>query len=86
VTVLYTWDSSAPRAGGGGVADTEDRAKQDADKWMLKHHAETARLAEVTLVLGGWGMSTIYSPPGRRCTGCLHGDQVTWTPWAEPSG
>lgn len=82
---LYSWDCSRPGerrgGGGGGVTDDENRAMRAAEKWMRDHQAQTARVEEVRLAWGGWGVPA-YEPTGKGCTARLRGDEIAWA-WFE---
>jgi hypothetical protein len=72
--IAWTWDSSAPDAGGCGVSDGEDGAMAAAAAWMREHaatvaHAEPVRLDAVELA---------YVPAGRPIVAARVGDSVTW--------
>jgi hypothetical protein len=49
MTVLYSWDSSAPGIDGAGVTGTEDSARKAAVAWMRRHRADCAVIERVRL-------------------------------------
>jgi hypothetical protein len=75
----WTWESSAPGAGGCGVSGDEEDAKAAATAWMRKHQATAARAEPVQLDV----MESAYVPAGRAIEAAAHDDnQITWHPAA----
>lgn len=64
MTVLWTWDSSAPGVEGGGVCGEEDQAKRAAVAWMLAHGAESGLVELVRLAVGARSLQPRHEPAG----------------------
>jgi hypothetical protein len=64
VGVMWTWDSSAPGAAGGGVCDDEDQARRAASSWMLAHGAAAGVAREVRLAVGARTLLPHHEPTG----------------------
>jgi hypothetical protein len=75
----WTWESSAPDAGGCGVSGDEDGAKAAAVAWMREHEATAARAEPVQLDVMEWA----YVPAGQAIeAAALDDNQITWQPAA----
>lgn len=64
MTLLCTWESSAPGIKGSGVSGDMDAAAAAAQKWMRDHGAQVARLEVVELVVGAASLVPAYRPTG----------------------
>lgn len=76
----WTWESSAPGAGGCGVSGDEEDAKAAAVAWMLEHQATAGRAEPVRLDV----MESAYVPAGQAIEAAAHdGNRITWQPAAQ---
>lgn len=64
VIVLWTWESSAPGAGGGGVCDDEGRARRAASAWMQANGADSGSVTMVQLAIGAQSLLPHHEPTG----------------------
>jgi hypothetical protein len=64
VTLLFTWEASAPGVKGSGVSSDEDAACRAAQEWMQDNGARVARLELVELVVGAASLVPTYRPTG----------------------
>jgi hypothetical protein len=79
VTVLlWTWDASAPGAGGSGVCEGEHRARCAAAAWMRANGADAGTAREVRLAVGVT-LLPHYEPTGRALRARRYpGGRVRW--------
>jgi hypothetical protein len=78
---MWTWDASAPGAGGSGVCGNEGAARRAASAWMLAHGARTATAREVLLALGARTLQPRHEPTGTAFRARRGQDgRVTWAP------
>ena len=61
---MWTWDASAPGAGGSGVCDDEDQARRAASAWMRAHGAAAGVAREVRLAVGARTLLPHHEPTG----------------------
>lgn len=62
--MAWAWTSQAPRAGGCGLSDDQEKAQKAAAKWMDAHGAERAVVEQVLIVHDAW--TPLYVPVGTR--------------------
>jgi len=75
----WAWEGTGPGAGGCGVSDEEDRARQAAEAWLTAHPGAvaflgTARLADGTRTLTAYWATDGHSRRSRR----LPDGRITW--------
>lgn len=79
MTVLYSWDASAPGIDAGGVTHTEDAAKTAVIDWMRAHGADNAVMERV-LLTSSTRLIPDYLPTGYRLTAQRRkNNQIVWT-------
>jgi hypothetical protein len=64
VIVLWTWEASAPGAGGSGVCDDEHQVRRAASAWMRAHGATAGVAREVWLAVGARTLLPRHEPTG----------------------
>lgn len=67
MTVLWTWDASAPGAGGSGVSADPNSAREAARAWMRANQADAGLVEEVQMAVGSGTLLTRYERTGTAC-------------------
>ena len=65
VTLLGTWDASAPGRSAGGVCAGTDAALAAAGAWMRAHGGDCGLVEEVRLAMGTASLQTRHERTGR---------------------
>ena len=79
--VMWTWDASAPGAGGSGVCDDEGAARRAASEWMRAHGAAAGVAREVRLAVSARTLMQSHEPTGVALRARRGRDgSVRWTP------
>lgn len=64
MTVMWTWDSSAPAAAGSGVCGEVGQAQRAASAWMRANGADSGTVEQVRLAVGAGNLLTRHEPTG----------------------
>ncbi len=79
MTLLWTWEVPAQRAGASGVCGEVGQAKRAAAAWMLAYGVDAGRVEQVRLSLGAGSLVTRHEPTGLVLRARLDEDgQVIW--------
>jgi hypothetical protein len=85
VTLLWTWEASAPGTAAVGVSEDMAQARRAASRWMCAHRANARMIEEVRLAVGVRGLLPLHERTGvaLRARRDRKG-RVRWQP--EPAG
>jgi hypothetical protein len=77
---VWVWDAAAQARAGAGVSDSPVRARETAERFMTQSGACTARVEQVTVVIGRATLADSYRPTGQGWTAARAGALITWAP------
>ena len=86
MTLLGTWDASAPGRSAAGVCAGPEAARVAAGAWMRAHQGDCGLVEEVRLSMGTASLQTRYERTGRAWRATRHLDgRVVFTGIPRPA-
>ena len=74
MTLLASWDASAPGCAAGGVCADPEAARTAAGAWMRGHGGDCGLVEEVRLSIGAASLLTRYERTGKAWRATRHRD------------